>query len=77
VVVLAGGTLTSSVHDGFFVSSTTFPGSFLSGVPVCSGVIASLFGVGGGGWNGRGGCWWAVGTLLGPERAGEGGFRSF
>ena len=70
-VELTGGTLTSSVHDGFLVSSTTFPG-FCSGVPVGSGVIASLFGVGGGGWKGRGGCWWIVGTLLGPERTGIG-----
>src|SRR6478609_903742 len=23
-------------------------------------------------WNGRGGCWWIVGTLLGPERTGMG-----
>jgi len=30
-VVLTGGTLTSSVHDGFFVSSTTFPGSLIWG----------------------------------------------
>ena len=40
-------------------------------MPVGSGVIASLFGVGGGGWKGRGGCWWIVGTLLGPERTGD------
>ena len=41
-------------------------------MPVCSGVIASLFGVGDGSWNGRGWCWWIVGTLLGPERTGIG-----
>ena len=26
-------------------------------------------------WNGRGGCWWIVGTLLGPERTGMGCLR--
>ena len=25
-------------------------------------------------WNGRGGCWWIVGTLLGPEGTGGGCF---
>ena len=37
-------------------------------------VVHPLVGVS---WNGRGGCWWIVGTLLGPERTGIGGAVRF
>jgi hypothetical protein len=59
---------TSSWVERWLVRFTVFVSCLVRRDLSLLGWVHSLVGVS---WNGRGGCWWAVGTLLGPERAGD------